>query len=181
MRRQDGEEQALLPGQKIVEGENAFALGGARFAHAQEPAETAIGRAVRRVSEDVRRAVDEDETAAHEQTRRDAALFDDLVDRLISPHDAGQRVAVRDADGRHAVERRRPHIFMRMRGAAQEREVRGDGELCISGHHANTQFPAIRDFIRDFKKPARSECARKPCATALNLLSVPKPMDKNRE
>jgi len=48
MGRQDRQQQTFLPGEKIVEREDAFAFCGARFSRTQKPAETAISSARRR-------------------------------------------------------------------------------------------------------------------------------------
>ena len=52
----------------------------------------------------------------------------------MAADDAGQRVAVGDGDaGKAETGRGEGHLF-RMRGAAQEREIGGDGEFGEGGH-----------------------------------------------
>ena len=79
----------------------AFAFFGlvgivAALAAGQQLAEPAIGRAVARIDQDVRRAVDEDEA----RTDQKFWLAGDLgiVELLVGPHHAGQRVVIGDAD-----------------------------------------------------------------------------------
>ena len=55
-----------------------------------------------------------------------------IFEFLESPHHAGQRVVVGDADGGKPQMARLMHIFLRMRAAAQEREIRGDADFRIS-------------------------------------------------
>jgi hypothetical protein len=65
-----------------------------------------------------------------------------MLPRLrVGPHDAGEGVAVGDADGGEAEFGRARNVFLRVGGAAPEGEVRGDGELGKRDHgraaHAN--------------------------------------------
>ena len=62
----------------------------------------------------------------------------------MAAHDAGERVAVGDRDAGKAELARPAHQFLRMRGAAQEGEIGGDGELgkrqrCVR-RHVYTKF-----------------------------------------
>ena len=49
-------------------------------------------------------------------------------------HDAGERIAIGDAEAGKAERDRLSDQFLRMRGAAQEGEIGGDGEFRIGGH-----------------------------------------------
>ncbi len=46
-----------------------------------------------------------------------------VIEFLVGPHHAGQRVAVGDADGGNAEQARLLHIGARVRAAAQERKL----------------------------------------------------------
>ena len=96
MGRHHHQQQALLPFEKIVESDMAFAFRGAQFSGAQQPAEAAIGGPVRGIGEDIGRAIDEDKACANQQP---GLIFFDHLQRRIGAHDAGQRVAVGNADG----------------------------------------------------------------------------------
>ena len=70
--------------------------------------------------------------------RRDEPRADEELQRVlvvlplaIGPHHAGHGVAVGDPDRLQAERRRLRHIFLRMRGAAQEGEIGRDGELGV--------------------------------------------------
>jgi hypothetical protein len=52
----------------------------------------------------------------------------------MGAHHAGHRVAVGNADAGKAEFLGAAYQFLRMGGAAQEREVGGDGELGVGGH-----------------------------------------------
>ena len=97
MGRHHHQQQSLLPFEKIVESEMAFAFGRAQFAGAQQPAEAAIGCAIRGISENVGRAIDENKARANQQLGPSFSLI--ACTRRIGAHDAGQGVAVGDADG----------------------------------------------------------------------------------
>ena len=74
-----------------------LAASSAAFAPGEQPAQPAIGGAVARIDQDVRRAVDEDEARADQKFRLvpDFGIFQ----FGIGAHHAGQRVVVGDADG----------------------------------------------------------------------------------
>ena len=134
MRRHHHQQQALLPFEKIVESEMAFAFGGAQFSGAQQPAEAAIGGAVRGIGENVGRAIDEDKARANQQL---GPVFLDHLHRRIGAHDAGQGVAVGNADGGKPELCRHLAQFPGMRSAAQERIIRRHRDFGI-GTHAKT-------------------------------------------
>ena len=81
--------QPLAPLQKIVELKPAFAFGRAQVALGQNPAEPAVSRAILRIDEHVRRAVDECEPRAGDdpRTRRRLGV---LARKRVRAHDAGE-------------------------------------------------------------------------------------------
>ena len=95
----------------------AFAFLRPHLAQAEQPRQPAIAVAVDRISEQARR-VGQVEPAA------DQRLQPRALARAVHPHDAGERVAVGDADRVHAELERRQHQLDRVRRAAQEREGR---------------------------------------------------------
>ena len=74
------------------------------------------------------------EAVGGDQARADDELDVDLLRRHMGAHDAGERVAVGDADGREAEGSRLLHDLRGVRGAAQEREVRRGDELGETAH-----------------------------------------------
>ena len=140
VRGHDDEEQAFLPGEEIVEAENTFALGGAKLAETQEPAQSPVRCPIRRIGENVGRAVGEHETRADQQLRRRTALLQHFSCAFVGAYHAGERVPVGNADCGVTLQCRRKHEFSRMRGAAQEGEIRGDGDLGVGkrGRHAKS-------------------------------------------
>ena len=135
MRQRQHQQLAFGKFQQIVEPQMAFALLDPRrvvaaLAAGEQLAQPAIGGAVARIDQDVRRAVDEDEARADQQFRlvRDLGIFE----FLLGAHHAGQRVVVGDADGGNAELAGLMHIVLRMRAAAQEREIGGDADLGIA-------------------------------------------------
>ena len=132
--------------QQVIEPQMAFALLDPRdvvaaLAAGEQLAEPAIGGAVARIDQDVRRAVDEDEARADQEfwLVRDLGVFEFLV----RAHHAGQRVVVGDADRGNAEFACLMHIGARIGAAAQEREIGGDADFGITGNvhgavHANS-------------------------------------------
>ena len=143
MRRHDDEQQSFLPGEKIVETQNAFALGGAKLAEAQKTAQPSVRRAIGRIGENVGRAVDEDESRADEQFRRRAVFLQHFLYAFIGAHHARKRVAVGDADRGMAVKRRRQDQFSGMRSATQKREIRGDRDLGVGKRGTHAKSPCM--------------------------------------
>ena len=127
-RRQHDQVEALDIVQEIRQPQNTVALLGTTLAQSQETRQPAPGGAILRISENVRRAVGEDEPRAD----RDA---DTCFLRLgMSPHHAGDRVAVGDAEAREPELLRAIDQLFRMRGTAQKGKIGGDGKLGIRGH-----------------------------------------------
>ena len=121
--RHHAEHHAFAPGQKIWKVEKAIPLHGADIAEGEEAAEAAIGGAVGRPGEDVGGAVAECQAAA--DGVGDTALFGGAE----GANDAGERVAIGDADAGKTKARRRLHQFLGARSPAQKREVGGDAKL----------------------------------------------------
>ena len=128
--------------EQVVEKQNAFGLLAAALADGEQSREAAPGGAVLRIGQNVGRAVGEDEPRADDELQLrmiGLALIIQLPDLRIEllggrigAHHARDAVAVRDADAGKAECRGLPHQVFRMRRAAQEREIGGDGELGIS-------------------------------------------------
>ena len=108
--------------------EVALALLGAAVAEGEQAAEAAIGGAVGRPGDDVGRPVAEDEAAA------DGIGEASRLRRAMAADDAGERVAVGDGDAGEAEPGGLGDQLLRMRAAAQEGEIGGDGELGEGGH-----------------------------------------------
>ena len=121
-RRHRDDLQPFAPLQKVVEPEPAFALWRAPVSLGQDPAEPAVSRAVLRVNERVRRAVDEGEPRAGNDPHGPHRLGV-LARECVRAHDSGERVAVGDPDsGKAELGGARDHL-LRVRGAAQKREI----------------------------------------------------------
>ena len=153
VRRQHHQKLVVGKIQKVRQPEMAFALldsflgrGHVGVAHAalatrQELAKTSVSRAIARIGQNVRRAVLEDESRADHKPGFMRQI--PVVQFLVGAHHAGQRVAIGDSDHRQAQRAGLMHIFLRMRAAAQEREVGRDadfrkGRLVPGGAHANS-------------------------------------------
>ena len=106
----------------IAQRQFAFAFLGAHLAEAQEPRQAPVALAVDRVSEQARRVGKVE--AATDQRLEPRALAG-----AVHADDAGERVAVGDADPIHPQLERAQHQLDRVRRAAQEGEWRGDAKL----------------------------------------------------
>src|ERR1700722_2559690 len=108
-----------------------FALCGIfpSLALGEQLAEPAVGGAVARKSPNVRRAVHKNE-ARTDQKFWLAGDFG-IAEFLVSPHHAGQRVVIGNADDGKTEFARLVHVILRMRSAAQEREIRRDSDFGI--------------------------------------------------
>ena len=115
----------------------AVALLGAAIAEGEEPAEAAPGGAVGRPGDDVGRAVAEDEPGA------DGVAVSRLLRHGMAANDAGDRIAVGDGDAGEAEFGSARHQLLRVRAAAEEGEIRGDGKLGEGGHDAPLPDPPI--------------------------------------
>ncbi len=139
--------------QQIIQLQMALAFLRCALAARQQLAEPAISFPVARIDENIRRAVDENETSADQQSR----LMQDvgIPQFLIGAHHAGHRVAVGDADDGKPQFAGLMHIVLRMRAAAQEREIGGDADFGID-----------RDIARMFH-------ANSPCTNHFGGTAVP--------
>ena len=126
-RRQDDEDLALDAAIDLLEGEMALTFDGAAIACGQQAAQPAVGRPVRRIAGRLE-AVGGDEPRADQE----ADLV--LLGRPMRAHDAGQRIAIGNADGGESQLRRLADHLVRMRRPAQEREVGGGDQLGEGGH-----------------------------------------------
>ena len=124
--------------------ENAFGLVAAAFADGEQPRQPSPGGAVLRIGEDVRRAVGENEPRAG----RDLQLCSSCCRRHLPrgggmrAHDAGDRIAIGNAEAGQSEFDGVLDQFLRMRAAAQEGEIGGDGELGIGGRRHIRGFGA---------------------------------------
>ena len=142
MRQRQHQKLAFGEFQQVIEPQMAFALFDpldvvAALAAGEQLAEPAVGGAVARIDQDVRRAIDEDEPRADQKLW----LVRDLgvVEFLVGAHHAGQRVVVGDPDRGNAEFARLMHIGARIGAAAQEREIGGDADLGIAGRCLNAR------------------------------------------
>src|ERR1700733_4612149 len=106
----------------------------------QQLAKPALSVAVARINQNVRRAVDKNDPRSDQEFW--LVLDLGIIQFLESPHDAGERVVVGDADGRKTENGRLMNIGLRVRTAAQKRKVRGDADFRVS--HANS--PCMNQF-----------------------------------
>ena len=141
--------------QHILDSQPAFALGGAQISRRENPAEPAVGGAILRIGDEVRRPVVEGEPrAGHDAHARERRPV--LARENMRAHDAGERVAVGDPDpGQLQLGRARDHL-LRMRGPAQKRKIRHPrqlGEARLEADHPNT--PCTNHFALCVSRPQR--------------------------
>ena len=114
--------------QQIVEMQNAAAFLGAQIAEREQAAEPAPAGAIAWIDEDVGRAVGE-----HQPRARVIAQGQILLALgQMRAHHAGHRIAIAKSKAGKAEMGRLHHQFLGMRGAAQEGEIRGDGEFEVT-------------------------------------------------
>ena len=118
-------------GGDVIEKQEALSLLGAALAEGEKTAEPAVSGAGPRVSEQAW-CVLQDEARAGDE------LDAHVLGGEMGAHHASQRVGVGDGDGLVAKRLGRGDQLLGVRAAAQEGEVRGDVELGVAGHHANT-------------------------------------------
>ena len=97
------------------------------LADREQAAEPYIGGAVGRIDEDGQ-TITQIEPTSHDQS--DASL----LGALMCPSNAGEGVAVGDAERWQTKQPGLRHQLLDMRRAAQERVVRGNLQLCVPGH-----------------------------------------------
>src|ERR1700722_4504913 len=145
MRQRQHEKLAIGKLQKTVERQMTFALEGplSALALGQQLTQPAVSGAVARIDQNIRRTVDENDPRSDQKSW--LVLDLGIFEFLVSPHDAGERIVVGDADGRKAENGRLMNIGLRVRAAAQEREIRGDADFRIKlRRHANS--PCMNQF-----------------------------------
>ena len=162
MRQRQNQQLAFGKFQQVVEIEMTFALFGlvgivAALAAGQQLAEPAVSGAVARIDQDIRRAVDEDEARTDQQVSA-WCLTLGVFQFLVGPHHAGQRVVIGDADGGKPQLAGLMHILLRMRAAAQEREIRGDSDLGIAMPSGSSCEQPMHEPVR--LKRSRPRAAR---------------------
>ena len=132
--------QALRIFKEIVESQMALAFGRAQIACGQQPAEPAIGGAVLGIGENVGRPVGKDQPRARDDAHRaDRPCV--LARENMGAHDAGERIAIGDADSRKPKLRRLGDQFFGMRSAAQKRKIRRRrefGKARLGADHGDT-------------------------------------------
>src|ERR1700716_3556665 len=113
------------------------------LAAGQQLAEPAVSRAVARIDQNVRRAIDKDEARTDQKFW---FVYDvRMIEFLVGPHYAGQRVVIGNADHGKTQPARLLHVSSRIRPAAQERKVRRGPDFGIVGRvHANS--PCTKPF-----------------------------------
>ncbi len=141
--------------EQIVEAEDAFALFRTEVAARKQTAEASPGGPVAGISENVRRTIGEDE-ARSGVIRESKPVF--ALDEM-SAHHAGDGIAVAETEAIEPAMRRLQHQLLGMRGAAQEREIGGDGEFVIVRHVTN-RFRAETSGVARYRGRARRETAR---------------------
>src|SRR5258708_22134915 len=146
-------------GSEVVEGELAFALRRPAVAHRQQAGEPLTSFEVGGIGEQ-RIAIARLEPGADQQLelffRRGWMLLVVLLDRCIGPHDAGQGVAVGDADGGVAELERLQRQLARMRAAAQEAVVGRDLQLGVHDQAAASSWMRANGTLRMATPSARS-------------------------
>src|SRR5580692_6456830 len=119
-----------------------------------------------RIDQNVRRAVHKDEA------RTDQKFWlvgnGGIAEFLVSPYHAGQRVVIGNADDGKTKLAGLVHVILRMRSAAQEREIRRDSDFGIVRRCANADRPA--PYI------ARNIHANSPCTNQLEGAGLPSPV-----
>src|SRR5579862_494484 len=126
-RRQGDKNLPFACGKNVVDGWMAFAFTNLLWpavAGGEQAAEAAVSLAVCRISQHFK-------TVGGDKPRADKQLDIAIFGLGISAHHTGERVAVSDADACQSEFNGGVDHFLRMRGAAQEREIGGDGELGI--------------------------------------------------
>ena len=131
--RQHNEVEAFDVLQQIVDVENALGFLAAAFPDGEQAGQPAPGAPVLRIGEDVRRAVGENQPRAGRDLQLDplVAVGVFLQGGGMRPHDAGNRIAVGNAEAGDAQFDGAFDQLFRMRAAAQEGEIGGDREFGI--------------------------------------------------
>ncbi len=113
--------------EEVIAIKDAIAFLRPQVAAREQPAEPPPGRTVARIGEDIGRAVGKDEACAGMIGERQL-LF--ALDEM-GTHHAGNGIAIAQPDAGEPDMGGLEHQLLGMRGPAQEREIRGDGELKV--------------------------------------------------
>ena len=135
LRRERDEDLPPCRREHVRDTEPARALLRAAVAVREQPAEPSVTVAVHRIGHGLEPLLGDEADPRQVADRRFARLLPALGLGMAAHH-ARQRVAVGDADGVEPEFGTLRHHFLRMRGSAQEREIRGHrqfgiGESCI--------------------------------------------------
>ena len=122
----DEEGHTFGVGEQVWQVQMAFALDGAGFAEGEQAAEAGVAGAVDGVGGDVWRAVSKHQAGAGDEAHAG------ILGGLVGADDAGEGVAVGDADGGEAEGCCGLGDFLGVAGAVQEAE--GGGNQGIDGH-----------------------------------------------
>ena len=150
--------------QNLLEGQMTFAFLGLEIALRQKLAEPPISLAIGRIGQHL-------ETIDGDEPRADEKLYGSVLGFVIGAHHAGKAVAVGDADGGEAERIGRRDHLARMRGAAQEGKIRGDGELGVGAH----LHPPLQGEGRRAQRSRGGECAKLPTPDAALTLGLDPP------
>src|SRR4029077_10587631 len=151
MRQGQDQELALGEVEEVIQLEVAFALRDSlsvdpALAAGEELAQSAIGGAVARIDQNIRRRIHEGDARSDQQFWR--ALDLGVFQFLVGAHHAGERVVIGNADGGKTELARLVHIGARIRAAAQEREIGSDAD-----------FGIIRDWCAHANNPCTYQWA----------------------
>ena len=137
--------------EQIVEVQNAVALFGAKISERQQTRESSPASAIARIDHDVGRIVGKYEPCTRVISQRQILL----ALGQMRAHNAGDRIAIAQAKSGKADTGGLHHQFFRMRGSAQEGEVRSGGKFEITHYASEPQA----------KVPCRNHAgAPAPCA-----------------
>ena len=135
LRRHHDQVEARDVLEQVVEVQDAFGLLAAALADREQAREMPPGLAVLRISQNVGRPVGEHQPRADDELQGRLAgaarMLVPLPELMIRAHHARDAVAVRDADAGKPESGSAGDEFLRMRRAAQKREMSRDGELRI--------------------------------------------------
>ena len=148
---------AVGGGYDVLEGEMAFAFFGLEIAGGEQAAEPTVGRSVGRIGQHLE-AVDGNKPHADDE-------LDIVLSRfVVSAHYAGKRIAIGNADGEQIKGCGGGDHLVRMRGAAQERKVRGDSEFGVDAHEFSRQSrkQPVHEPVRLLSLAAKKPFAKQP-------------------
>src|SRR6476620_5704632 len=129
----------------------------AALAPGEQLAQPAIGRAVARIDENIRRAVHEDEARADQELWLVFCLG--ILKFLVGSHHAGQRIVVGNADDGKTKIACLAHIGARIRSTAEKGKVRGDADLGIVRRCCLNVAPANSPYVAHANSPCTNQLA----------------------